>query len=284
VVRRFGRVLDERPGPGLYVGLPWGLEQVDRVAIDEVRWVTVGFDKRSTQETDTIMPAGQLLTGDHFLVNAQVILDYKVNEDEVVDFVIAGERVKDLIGRAAETALAEWVAAREVDIVLLRGKSELPQWMVEQTRKRIAEYRLGVTLRHASVTQLAPPAEVSADFEAVTRAQTKTETDVNRAQQESQELWRRTLAVKYDLERMTDSYRKEQRVLAAAEAQTFEDRLRQYRRLSKENPSYLNALWWDEMSRVYARMSETGRIDLLDNRLSAGELDITQFPPMPRKK
>src|SRR4051812_22288071 len=43
VVRRFGRVLDERPGPGLYIGLPWGMEQVDRVAIDQVRRVTVGY-------------------------------------------------------------------------------------------------------------------------------------------------------------------------------------------------------------------------------------------------
>jgi membrane protease subunit HflK len=284
VVRRFGRVLDERPGPGLYVGLPWGLEQVDRVAIDEVRRVTVGYAKRDTDDPETIMPPGQLLTGDHNLVNAQAVLDYKVNEEEVVDFVVQGDRVEELIRRAAETALAEWVAARTVDDVLLRGKGELPEWLVEQTRKRIGDYRLGVTIRHASVTQLSPPTEVSAAFEAVTRAQNQIETDVNGAEQESQQLWRKALAVKYDLERMTDVYRKEQRVLAEAEARSFEERLRQYRRLSKDNPAYLNALWWDEMGRVYARMRENGRIDLLDNRLGPDGLDIVQFPPVPRKK
>ena len=42
VVRRFGRVLPDTPGPGLYVGLPWGIDRVDRVAVGRVRRVSVG--------------------------------------------------------------------------------------------------------------------------------------------------------------------------------------------------------------------------------------------------
>src|SRR5207253_4616583 len=138
-----------------------------------------GFVKRDAEDFDTLTPPGQLLTGDHNLVNVQIVIDYKVNQDDVVDFVVQSDRVDDLIARAAETALAEWVAARTVDEVLLRGKGELPAWLVEQTRARIAPYRLGVTIKHAGVTHLSPPTEVSAAFEEVTRAQTKIETDVN---------------------------------------------------------------------------------------------------------
>ena len=36
VVRRFGRVLPERPEPGLHLGLPWGMDRVDRVAVDQL--------------------------------------------------------------------------------------------------------------------------------------------------------------------------------------------------------------------------------------------------------
>jgi membrane protease subunit HflK len=284
VVRRFGRVLEDRPGPGLYIGLPWGMEEVERVAIDTVRRVTVGFVKRDTDDFDTPTPPGQLLSGDHNLVNVQIVIDYTVNEDGVVDFVVQADRVDDLIARAAETALAEWVAARTVDEVLLRGKGELPLWLEEQTRARIAPYRLGVTVKNAGVTYLSPPAEVSAAFENVTRAQNTIETEVNRASQEADQLWREALSEKFALERMTAAYVNEQRLLARAEAKSFEDRLRQYQRLSKQNPYYLNALWWDEMGRLYARLRENGRIDLLDNRLGADGLDITQFPPLPRKK
>ncbi|HVS36834.1 MAG TPA: hypothetical protein VMS17_14835, partial [Gemmataceae bacterium] len=43
VVRRFGRVLPGRPELGLHLGLPWGMDRVDRVAVDQLRRVVVGW-------------------------------------------------------------------------------------------------------------------------------------------------------------------------------------------------------------------------------------------------
>src|SRR5439155_23106095 len=79
VVRRFGRVLDEHPGPGPWFGLPWGMDQVDRIAIDHVRRVEVGYNRDDEEETG-LTPPGQLLTGDHNLVNVQVVIYYSVRE------------------------------------------------------------------------------------------------------------------------------------------------------------------------------------------------------------
>src|SRR5947209_9355318 len=72
VVRRFGRVLEHKPEPGLWVGLPWGMDRVDRVVVDRVQSVTVGY--REGGEAGEALPAGQLLTGDHNLVNVQAVL------------------------------------------------------------------------------------------------------------------------------------------------------------------------------------------------------------------
>src|SRR5438876_7300297 len=77
VVRRFGRVLDEKPEPGLWVGLPWGMDRVDRVPVDMVRRVVVGYQP-DEDEGSLTTPAGQMLTGDHNLVNVQVVLNYTV--------------------------------------------------------------------------------------------------------------------------------------------------------------------------------------------------------------
>src|SRR5215204_7096619 len=73
VVRRFGRVLEEKPEPGLWIGLPWGMDRVDRVEVDRVRQVSVGYS-----EDESGLPSGQVLTGDHNLVNLRVLLYYKV--------------------------------------------------------------------------------------------------------------------------------------------------------------------------------------------------------------
>src|SRR5206468_4467660 len=87
VVRRFGRILDDRPGPGLFLGLPWGMDQVDRVPVGRVKRVVVGLENKDDEEqSDT--PAGQLLTGDHNLVNVQAEINYTVFEAQVDTYVL----------------------------------------------------------------------------------------------------------------------------------------------------------------------------------------------------
>ena len=283
VVRRFGHVRDYKPGPGLYVGLPWGIDRVDRVKVDEVRRVPAGYSGSESSDPE-VTPTGQLLTGRHNLVNVGIVIDYKVNPDEVVDFVVQADRVEPLIERAAETALAEWIAGREIDIVLLHGKRVLPLWLVEQTQKRIQPYWLGVQITDASVTYLSAPAEVKSYFDEVTRAEIGAGQRKNIANQTATKSWNDALAEKDAIERRTASYTHEKRVMAEAEAENFTKRLQQYRRLGKGNPLFLNALWWEEMNRLYARLRENGRIDVLDNYLGTSGLDITQVPLLPRNK
>src|SRR6266851_5096246 len=95
VVRRFGRVLEEKPEPGLWVGLPWGMDRVDRVAVDRVQTVAVGYQEAG--EGDSAMPAGQLLTGDHNLVNVAATLSYKVRAEAVEDYVAEAGRAEGLL-------------------------------------------------------------------------------------------------------------------------------------------------------------------------------------------
>src|SRR5205823_5022167 len=156
VVRRFGRVVEEKPEAGLWVGLPWGMDQVDRVAVDLVRPVEVGL-LANQEDFGQATPQGQLLTGDHNLVNVQAVLRYTVRPDQVAEFVTQQDRVDPLIERVAEAALAEWVAGHTVDDILLRGKALLPTWLVAQVQRRIDDYQLGVQLQDASVAVLAPP-------------------------------------------------------------------------------------------------------------------------------
>src|SRR5262249_47432433 len=99
VVRRFGRVLDYQPGPGLWIGLPWGMERVDRVRVDEVRRVEVGYQPDADEDGQTTLP-GQFLTGDHNLVNLQMIVNYAVRHDELVNYVVHADEVNALVNRA----------------------------------------------------------------------------------------------------------------------------------------------------------------------------------------
>lgn len=284
VVRRFGRVLAYKPEPGLWIGMPWGIDRVDRVPVDLVRRVQVGYQPESNAG-EIQAPPGQLLTGDHNLVNIQVVLLYSVIEDQVDDYVVQSDRADDLVARLAETALMEWVAGRTVDEVLIRGKQELPGWLAQQTQRRIQPYRLGIQVRsEGSVSYLYPPDEVKSAFDQVTRAQTEMRTTRYGAEQAAERTLRAAESEKYRIEQMTAAYVREQQLTAQAEAESFDRRREQYHRLRRENPAYLASIWWDEMGKLYTQVKDTGRIDLLDNHLGRDGLDITVFPPMPKKK
>lgn len=282
VVRRFGRVLDEKPGPGLWVGLPWVMDRVDRVSVESVRRVVVGY-RPETDEGNQVMPTGQLQTGDRNLVNVTVVLDYKVREADVVDFVIQQEQADVLVTRAVEGVLAEWVGGRSVETVLLRGKALLPDAVVKGTQERLDQYRLGVEVRQANVSHLFPPDEVRSAFDDVARAQSTIRTRVNEAQQEANRKHREAQSEAYRLEQLASAYASEQGLRARAEAKSFEDRVAQYHALRRDNPAFLKGIWLSQLSRLFAKLKEGGQLDLLDRHLSGDGLDLTQVLP-PKKK
>src|SRR5580765_7293125 len=74
VVRRFGKVV-ARPGPGLWIGMPWGIDRVDRVPIRSVRQLDVGYNPDAGDDAPGT-PAGQFLTGDQNLVNVKLVVEY----------------------------------------------------------------------------------------------------------------------------------------------------------------------------------------------------------------
>lgn len=283
VVRRFGRVIDT-PGPGLFVGLPWGMDRVDRVPIGRVRRVTVGNPLASTEDADSRIPEGQLLTGDHNLVNVQVEIYFTVEEDKVAKFVLQADQADELIARAGAAALAEWVAGRNVDDVLLRGKADIPAWLVGQVAGRVKEYDLGIQVEEASVTHLYPPEKVKSHFDRVARAQTEIRTKIYEAEQEANSKLRSADARSFRMAKLAAAYAREQVLEAKAEAENFNNRLDQYRRLQKQDSGYLTGVWYDEMTRLFSRMRQNGRIDLLDHHLGPDGLDITQMPLLPKKR
>ncbi|MFO0879593.1 MAG: protease modulator HflK [Gemmataceae bacterium] len=280
VIRRLGRVLPDQPEPGLHIGLPWGLDRVDLVEVDTVRSIEVGY--RTDRDTsDSIMPAGQLLTGDHNLVNMQVVLNYKVRPEQVVDFVLAARRVPELIERGVESAMATWVAGRDIDEVLLRGKNALRRELIPQVQAMLEPYRLGIEVVDVRVARVAPPDEVRDAFDSVSRAQTQIATLQNRAQLEAETRVRLARAEAYRIEQAALGYGHARRVIARQEARRFTERVRQYHALRDRNPDFLRQIWQEERGRLFLKMKESGLIDLLDHHLSSGGLDILSAPRLP---
>lgn len=274
VVRRFGKVV-ARPGPGLGIGLPWGIDRVDRVPTRTVRQVRVGYD------TDTVgtaaTPPGQILTGDQNLVNVQLVLDYAIGatDEDLDNYVIHREQVDATLGRVAEAAVAEWAAGRTIDETLRTGSAMLPTWVMDRLAEQLPELRLGIRVQRASVALLSAPDEVRAAFEAVDQAQTTMGTRETQALQERDQRLSQAAAVKYRLAQEAAQFRDEQLKQAEADATAFRNELAAFRRVAKTNPDALAFLWWVETQETLdALKAAGGETRPIDHVLVNGELNL----------
>lgn len=259
VVYRFGRALEIQPRPGLWIGLPWGMERVEKVAVDQVRQVTVGYQPEYDQSQDAT-PPGQFLTGDNNLVTVQIVVNYNVDPDDLVAFVRERARIEPILEQATESALADHISGQAIDNLLLRGSGEVSQAVLAGAGKRIADYKLGIQLQSATVTHLQPPAQVKAAFDKVTQARSEMSMLVNEAEQDAERKWSDAQAEKYRQEKEADTYVFEVKKLAKAEAAAFERRLAEY----QKNPGVLQTGRWEYLVEMLKILKENGDVQPLD--------------------
>ena len=154
--------------------------------------------------------------------------------------------------------------------------------LVEQVQERTDDYALGVEILDVPVALIAPPDEVKPAFDDVAREQTRIATRLNIAEQEAETAWRGALSDQFRVEQETAAYTTNQKLLADRDAESFLNRLRQYREGRRTNPDYLRQVWEEERGKLFAKLKESGRLGLLDDHLGPDGLDVN-VAPLPRK-
>jgi membrane protease subunit HflK len=268
VVRRFGRVV-ARPGPGLWVGLPWGVDAVDRLPVRAVRQLAVGTTGDGEQ-------AGLFLTGDQNLVAVGLVVEFAIDDADLDAHLLNRAAVDAAVGRQAEAVMAEWLAGVGVDDALLTGRAALAAAVFRELPGRLAPHRLGVVVQRVSVEGLAAPAEVREAFDAVTRAQAGVVTAENQATQQATRRLQEAETVRFRSEQQAAADRAAKRAAAAADAAAFLARLAAYQEARRADPDALAGLWWAEMGKTLLSLRANGRVDLLDHHLGPTGLDATQ--------
>lgn len=177
VVRRLGRLLPMPYGPGLHLGLPLGLDRVDRVETERVRRVEIGLAETPGPGDDP--GAGEYLTGDLNLIHARAVVQYRVADPS--RFVLAADDREGALRRLAESCLARSLARRGIEGALRDGRAAIAadvQSALDQSARR---YGLGLAVLGVSLTDAQPPAEVQPDFAAAQSARSDLDRKRNEA-------------------------------------------------------------------------------------------------------
>lgn len=185
VVRRFGKVVRiAEPGP--HYRLPLPIEKVDKPKIQQVRRIEIGFE--------TISPGpparyrfhpeeSLMLTGDEQIIDAQVIVQYKIKDAADYLFNVRNlEGPQGTIKDAAEVALRQVVGQRPIDDVLISEKLQVEIDIRTLLQGIVDGYESGVRIIEVKLQTVQPPKEVAASFSDVVSAKEDKEKLIQEAQ------------------------------------------------------------------------------------------------------
>ncbi|TAG78133.1 MAG: FtsH protease activity modulator HflK [Burkholderiales bacterium] len=176
IVQRFGKFSAETTA-GLNWHLPWPIETVTKVNLNQVRAVDIGF--RGNQRNRDAKQA-QMLTEDLNIIDITFSVQYFLTDAKA--YVFNHRNPDDAVVQAAETAMREIVGKRKMDFLLNQGREEFAAATQKVMQELLARYGTGIQISKLNLQTVAAPEAVNEAFQDVVKAQQDRDRFINEGQ------------------------------------------------------------------------------------------------------
>lgn len=262
VVRTFGRE-SGKTGPGLHFVIPF-TQQVDVVNIEQVRRLEVGFRGKERIPLEALM-----LTGDENIVEAQVIVQYRITNPSMYLFRL--KNPEETLRATTEVALRGMVGRSTIDDVMTTGREKTQTETLIWLQGLMDTYESGLTITEVKLQVVDAPDDVREAFHDVVRAREEKEQKINKAKGYQADLIPRARGEARQIVREAEGY-KEQRVLRAnGDVAKFSAVLAEYRKGEQVTRDRLHL---ETMERV---LRSVDRKVIIDGDIAKGTLPVLQL-------
>ena len=233
VVRRFGKAV-RTTDPGPHFHLPMPIERVNKVAVEKIRRIEIGF-----RTVDPGPPAryifkpeeSHMLTGDEQIVNAQATVQFRVKDAAKFLFNVANlDGEFGAINDAAEVAFRQVVGKRLIDDVLIAEKLSVEGEIQKYLQEILDGYESGVTIKAVKLQTVQPPEEVANAFSDVVSAKEDKERFIQEAEGYREDLLPRARGLAEQIKRQAEAYKLERTNRAHGDAERFKAVLSEYKK------------------------------------------------------
>jgi len=179
VVRTFGkftRVVQS----GLNWKFPAPIEIVDTPKVTEVKRIEIGFRTLKNGQYRTVEKESLMLTGDENIVDAEMIVQYKIKDPVAYLFRIVGPELT--VREAAEASLRTVVGRNKIDETLTTGKFTIQEETKSQLQSVLDNYNSGIHVVAVQLQDVSPPKEVIGAFKDVASAKEDKNRMINQAE------------------------------------------------------------------------------------------------------
>ena len=179
VVRTFGEYTRVAQS-GLNYHFPYPIEQVNTPAVTEVKRIEIGFRTLRNGQYRTVEKESLMLTGDENIVDAEMIVQYKIKDPVAYLFKIVEPELT--VREAAEASLRTVVGRNKIDETLTTGKFQIQEGTKTQLQLILDKYESGIHVVAVQLQDVSPPKEVIGAFKDVASAKEDKNRMVNQAE------------------------------------------------------------------------------------------------------
>jgi len=217
-VLRWGRIVNEQQPlqPGLHFKLPWPIDHAKKFPqVGRIQQLTIGSAAKGIKEgtmvlwtkehtegkesylvtAPTPLPASiveTLRAGDPgtktpgmSLVGLQMVVEYRVNEKELLNFATTFDAPESMLEHIAESELNRYLVSKDIDTIMGKGRVGAGDELRKLIQERVNQDKLGIELVFVGLAGVHPPMdkEVAQAFQAQVGAlqdKQKTIEDANR--------------------------------------------------------------------------------------------------------
>ena len=179
VVRTFGEYTRVTQS-GLNYHFPYPIEQVNTPAVTEVKRIEIGFRTLNNGQYRTVEKESLMLTGDENIVDAEMIVQYKIKDPVAYLFKIVEPELT--VREAAEASLRTVVGRNKIDETLTTGKFQIQEGTKTQLQLILDKYESGIHVVAVQLQDVSPPKEVIGAFKDVASAKEDKNRMINQAE------------------------------------------------------------------------------------------------------
>ena len=179
VVRTFGKFTREVQS-GLNWKFPAPIEVVNTPKVTEVKRIEIGFRTLKNGQYRTVEKESLMLTGDENIVDAEMIVQYKIKDPVAYLFRIVGPELT--VREAAEASLRTVVGRNKIDETLTTGKFTIQEETKSQLQLILDKYNSGIHVVAVQLQDVSPPKEVIGAFKDVASAKEDKNRMINQAE------------------------------------------------------------------------------------------------------
>ncbi len=179
VVRTFG-AFSRVTQSGLNWKFPAPIETVNTPKVTEVKRIEIGFRTLRNGQYRTVEKESLMLTGDENIVDAEMIVQYKIKEP--VDYLFKIVEPELTVREAAEASLRTVVGRNKIDETLTTGKFTIQEETKIQLQTILDNYQSGIHVVAVQLQDVSPPKEVIGAFKDVASAKEDKNRMINQAE------------------------------------------------------------------------------------------------------